>query len=48
MVFDCDRLLRAQLTGDVRFGPDGQLANVDWRKVDADDPVQRTSCAEPS
>jgi hypothetical protein len=48
VVVDCDRQLRAQLTGDVRFGPDGQLANVDWRKVDADDPVQRTSCAERS
>jgi hypothetical protein len=48
IVVDCDRQLRAQLTGDVRFGPDGQLANVDWRKVDADDPVQRTSCAELS
>lgn len=48
VVVDCDRQLRAQLTGEVRFGPDGQLANVDWRKVEADDPVQRTSCAEPS
>ena len=48
VVVDCDQQLRAQLTGDVRFGPDGQLANVDWRKVAADDPIQRTSCAESS
>lgn len=48
VVVDCERQLRATLTGQVRFGPDGGLANVDWREVAADDPIQRTSCAEPS
>lgn len=48
VVVDCEQQLRAQLTGEVRFGPEGQLANINWRKVDADDPIQRTSCAETS
>jgi hypothetical protein len=48
VVVDCDRQLRARLTEQARFGPDGGIANVDWRKVAPDDPVQRTSCAEPS
>ena len=48
IVVDCKRQLRAPLGERVRFGPDGRLANVDWRKVSADDPVQRTSCAETS
>jgi hypothetical protein len=48
VVVDCKRQLRAPLTAGARFGPDGGIANVDWRKVAANDPVQRTSCAETS
>ncbi|MBK1669047.1 hypothetical protein CKO28_13495 [Rhodovibrio sodomensis] len=48
IVVDCARGLRARLTGAVGFGPDGELANVNWHKVAADDPVQRASCADLS
>lgn len=48
VVVDCERRLRARLTEEVRFGPDGGLANVDWRRVAAGDPIQRAICADPS
>ncbi|MBK1698149.1 hypothetical protein [Rhodovibrio salinarum] len=48
VVVDCARDLRARLTQQARFGPDGGIANVKWRKVSTDDPVQRASCAESS
>jgi hypothetical protein len=48
IVVDCERDLRARLTRTAQFGPEGQIANVEWRQVAPDDPVQRTSCADPS
>lgn len=45
---DCERRLRARLSERVRFGPDGGLANVEWRQVAAEDPVQRTACSGSS
>jgi hypothetical protein len=48
VVVDCARGLRARLTERARFGPDGEIVNVDWRRVGRDDPIQRASCADSS
>lgn len=44
-VVDCAANRRAVVDAAARFGPDGQIANVRWRRVPADDPIQAAACA---
>jgi hypothetical protein len=48
VVVDCARHTRARVTAATQFGDEGRIANVTWRKVGADDPIQQTACAESS
>ena len=43
---DCQRDRRAVLNETARFGADGAIGNVRWRRVPPDDPIQKAACHE--
>jgi len=46
VLWDCSGARTATLGEGAEFMADGQVANVDWQPIRADDPVFRAACAE--
>jgi hypothetical protein len=46
VLYDCQNSRRADLIDGAAFGPDGTVADADWRDLEADDPVLAAVCAE--
>ncbi|MEM7488391.1 MAG: hypothetical protein AAF390_04620 [Pseudomonadota bacterium] len=44
VLFDCDGARRADLTGGVAFGPNGNVQGATWYDMPADNPIVTTAC----
>lgn len=44
MLFDCAGSRQADILDGVEFGPQGEVLNVTWRAIPAQDPLQTTAC----